>query len=66
MGLFFSRIFESLVGGTKDMRILMVGLDAAGKVCICIDIPFSRNVLIHCDYDISSSIDNTLVQTKIR
>ena len=34
MGLQFSRIWDSLFG-KKEMRILMVGLDAAGKVsCI--------------------------------
>ena len=31
MGLHFSRIWECMFG-KKDMRILMVGLDAAGKV----------------------------------
>jgi hypothetical protein len=31
MGLQFSRIWESMFG-KKEMRILMVGLDAAGKV----------------------------------
>jgi len=33
MGLFFSKLFESLVG-KKEMRILMLGLDAAGKTTI--------------------------------
>jgi len=33
MGLSFSRIFERMFG-KKEMRILMVGLDAAGKVCV--------------------------------
>lgn len=32
MGLSFSRIWERMFG-KKEMRILMVGLDAAGKVC---------------------------------
>jgi|LauGreSuBDMM15SN_2_FD.fasta_scaffold1345081_1 hypothetical protein len=32
MGLHFSRIWERMFG-KKEMRILMVGLDAAGKVC---------------------------------
>jgi ADP-ribosylation factor family len=31
MGLHFSRIWERMFG-KKEMRILMVGLDAAGKV----------------------------------
>jgi ADP-ribosylation factor 1/2 len=31
MGLAFSRIWERMFG-KKEMRILMVGLDAAGKV----------------------------------
>lgn len=35
MGLTFSRIWERLLGfGKKEMRILMVGLDAAGKTTI--------------------------------
>ena len=33
MGLFFSRVWDRLVGKT-EMRILMVGLDAAGKTTI--------------------------------
>ena len=33
MGSLFSRVWERMVG-TKEMRILMVGLDAAGKTTI--------------------------------
>eukprot|EP00301_Raphidiophrys_heterophryoidea_P022664 c6772_g1_i1.p1 GENE.c6772_g1_i1~~c6772_g1_i1.p1 ORF type:complete len:181 (+),score=42.23 c6772_g1_i1:86-628(+) len=33
MGLYFSKIFQKLVG-KRDCRILMVGLDAAGKTTI--------------------------------
>lgn len=33
MGLTFSKIFDKL-WGKKEMRILMVGLDAAGKTTI--------------------------------
>lgn len=33
MGLHFSRIWERMFG-KKEMRILMVGLDAAGKVIL--------------------------------
>jgi ADP-ribosylation factor protein 1 len=33
MGLQFSRVWERMFG-KKEMRILMVGLDAAGKVRI--------------------------------
>lgn len=32
MGANFAKLFSKLFG-KKDMRILMVGLDAAGKVC---------------------------------
>lgn len=32
MGLTLSKIFSNIMG-KKDVRILMVGLDAAGKVC---------------------------------
>lgn len=38
MGIFFSKLFhqglEALGFGNKEMRILMVGLDAAGKTTI--------------------------------
>ena len=33
MGNFFAKVFEKIVG-KKEMRILMVGLDAAGKTTI--------------------------------
>lgn len=33
MGLALSKVFQSLLG-KKDVRILMVGLDAAGKTTI--------------------------------
>ncbi len=33
MGLYFSKLFEGLLG-KKEMRILMLGLDAAGKTTI--------------------------------
>jgi hypothetical protein len=36
MGLHFSRIWERMFG-KKEMRILMVGLDAAGKVRIILN-----------------------------
>jgi hypothetical protein len=47
MGLHFSRIWERMFG-KKEMRILMVGLDAAGKVrtltsfCLYYNIIFYR------------------------
>ena len=34
MGGSFGKLFARLLGGKKDMRILMVGLDAAGKTTI--------------------------------
>ena len=34
MGQTFSSVFGALFGIKKDMRILMVGLDAAGKTTI--------------------------------
>ena len=33
MGLFFSKVLEAIVG-TTEKRILMLGLDAAGKTTI--------------------------------
>lgn len=35
MGLHFSRIWERMFG-KREMRILMVGLDAAGKVSLLV------------------------------
>jgi hypothetical protein len=32
MGLLFSSIWDRITGGPKEMRLIMVGLDAAGKV----------------------------------
>jgi ADP-ribosylation factor protein 1 len=34
MGMMFSSLWDRLAGAKKDMRILMVGLDAAGKTTI--------------------------------
>lgn len=34
MGMSFSKLFDKLWFGKKEMRILMVGLDAAGKTTI--------------------------------
>jgi ADP-ribosylation factor protein 1 len=34
MGLSISKLFDKLLWGKKEMRILMVGLDAAGKTTI--------------------------------
>jgi len=34
MGLSFSKLFAGLISSKRDMRILMVGLDAAGKTTI--------------------------------
>ncbi len=43
MGLFISTLWERMVGA-KEMRILMVGLDAAGKVCMWIDRQIDRQI----------------------
>lgn len=34
MGISFSKLFERMGWGRREMRILMVGLDAAGKTTI--------------------------------
>jgi len=34
MGLFMSKVWERMISSKKEMRILMVGLDAAGKTTI--------------------------------
>ena len=44
MGLHFSRIWERMFG-KKEMRILMVGLDAAGKVGEKIEEEFESHVM---------------------
>lgn len=43
MGFIFSKMFSSLIG-TKEMRILILGLDNAGKTTIlCNNILFNFN-----------------------
>ena len=43
MGAFLSRNFPSLFG-SREMRILMVGLDAAGKTTILYKLKLNENV----------------------
>jgi ADP-ribosylation factor protein 1 len=58
MGLNFSRLWERMFG-KKEMRILMVGLDAAGKTTILYKlklgevvttIPTIGKFLFHCNF----------------
>jgi hypothetical protein len=57
MGLHFSRIWERMFG-KREMRILMVGLDAAGKVCSFFLV---RNCLSHTS---SLFVDHYSLQIK--
>lgn len=52
MGLSFSRIWERMFG-KKEMRILMVGLDAAGKVLRSLQSleAYDPNLLFFCFVD---------------
>lgn len=43
MGVFLSRAFPSLFGN-RQMRILMVGLDSAGKTTILYKLKLNENV----------------------
>jgi ADP-ribosylation factor-like protein 1 len=46
MGIFFSRIFQSLFG-SKEVRILILGLDNAGKTTIlCKPSPHPSTLLL--------------------
>jgi len=45
MGMSFSRIFERMFG-KKEMRILMVGLDAAGKTTILYKLKLGEGTMI--------------------
>lgn len=47
MGLTFSKLFDRL-WGKKEMRILMVGLDAAGKTTILYKLKLGEIVYV-CD-----------------
>ena len=43
MGLFFSKLWTKLTG-TKEVRMLMVGLDAAGKTTILYQLKMGETV----------------------
>ena len=43
MGVFLSRAFPALFG-TRELRILMVGLDSAGKTTILYKLKLNENV----------------------
>ncbi len=47
MGLMFSQIWQRMMG-KKEMRILMVGLDAAGKTTILYKLKLGEVVTIFC------------------
>lgn len=34
MGILFTKLWSTFAGGNREMRILMLGLDAAGKTTI--------------------------------
>jgi hypothetical protein len=61
MGLHFSRIWERMFG-KKEMRILMVGLDAAGKV---FNLPIRNfsDVIILLFKILFLSVDHYIIQT---
>lgn len=63
MGLHFSRIWERMFG-KKEMRILMVGLDAAGKVWSSVPLE-NRNVLTFRP-STPNVTDHYLVQAEVR
>lgn len=48
MGLTFSKLFDKL-WGKKEMRILMVGLDAAGKTTILYKLKLGEIVYVSCE-----------------
>jgi len=55
MGMAISRVLDKL-WGKKEMRILMVGLDAAGKTTILYklklgEIGESYSLMSHCDHN---------------
>lgn len=49
MGLAFSKLFDRL-WGKKEMRILMVGLDAAGKTTILYKLKLGEIVYVHLQF----------------
>jgi GTPase SAR1 family protein len=54
MGLTFSKLFDRL-WGKKEMRILMVGLDAAGKTTILYKLKLGEIVYVSPDFAGSDS-----------
>lgn len=57
MGLTFSKLFDRL-WGKKEMRILMVGLDAAGKTTILYKLKLGEIVYV-CG--LRRTLDNALI-----
>ena len=61
MGLAFSKLFDRL-WGKKEMRILMVGLDAAGKTTILYKLKLGEIVYVYPP--LHSPIGRMLTQTR--
>ena len=47
MGGFFAKALGKIIG-KKEMRVLMVGLDAAGKTTVLYKLVMSSNVIFVC------------------
>lgn len=65
MGLTFSKLFDKL-WGKKEMRILMVGLDAAGKTTILYKLKLGEIVTTIPTIGMSSSLQTKYLVLMIR
>ena len=61
MGLLISKILDKLSGGPRDTRIIMIGLDAAGKTTILYKLKLGD--VIHSTPTIGFNVESVIYKT---